>query len=103
MTHMTKSISLALISSSLILADCTWKSASAKETDKETDKEERKAENKSTSSQSGTDYQPWNLGWGSSWGSANSSGRAGTSTNRPGGSNSYHSGGFGNTGHAAGT
>ena len=101
MTRMTKAISLALISSSLILAGCARKPPPTKETDK--DKEELTADGKPTHVRSGTHYHPWYYGWGSPWGYSGSSRRAGVSTTRSGGSSSFHSGGFGSTGHAAGT
>ena len=100
MARMTTSISLALISSSLIFAGCAGEPPPGKESDKEKDKEEHAARGTSRSSRSGAYYHPWYFG-GSSWG--RSAGRAGASTSRPGSSGAIHSGGFGSTGHAAGT
>lgn len=90
MTRMTKSISLVLVSSSLILAGCPAP----------TPLEETKEEEKGTS-HSGRGFHPRYYGGGHSPGAHSHT--SGSSSGRPGGHVSSHSGGFGGSGHAVGS
>jgi hypothetical protein len=103
MTRMSKSISLVLISSSLILANCSRRETPpAEATDKEAE-QEKDMEQRSAGGGSGSHYHPWYYGRGSSWVYRGSSSRAGTSGSRPASTGSVRSGGFGSTGHAVGS
>jgi hypothetical protein len=110
MARMSKSVSLVLIGSSLILAGCgVQRTTSAKATDKKSDQDteqEARPASGSGGHASGVHYHPWYYGrsyWAWGGGSAAPSGRAGTSGSRPGAPGGFHSGGFGSSGHAVGS
>jgi hypothetical protein len=108
MTRMSKSVSLVLIGSSLILAGCavqrtTSAKAKDKKTDQDTEQEARPTGGGGGVHVSGGHYYPWystRSYWG--WAAAGPSGRASPS-GRLGSPGAYHSGGFGSSGHAVGS
>jgi hypothetical protein len=91
--RMSKSVSLVLVGSSLVLAGCFARNPPAQAADKDKDEETDKEKRTSGTGHSGH-YHGGSF-WG--WGSSGSRSRPGTSGN----AGAPRSGGFGSSGHAA--